>query len=46
MVDFVVETLSEIDHDDVTTDDTDETSAGNQDLIRKRRELLDGKLST
>ena len=46
MVDFVVETLSEIDHNDVTTDDTDETCACNQDLIRKRRELLDGKLST
>ena len=46
MVDFVVETLSEIDHNDVTTDDTDETSAGNQDFIRKRRELLDGQLST
>ena len=35
MVDFAVEPLSEIDHNDVTTDGTDETSAGNQDLIRK-----------
>ena len=45
--DFVVETLSEIDHNDVTTDDTtDEAPASNQDIIRKRRVLLDGKLTT
>ena len=45
MDDFVIDTLSEIDHNDVTTDDTDEVSASNQDIMRKRRELLDGKRS-
>ena len=43
MDDFVIDTLSEIDHNDVTTDDTKEVSASNQDIMRKRRELLDGK---
>ena len=46
MEDFVVETLSEIDYNDATTDITDEAFGSNQNIITKRRELLDGKLST
>ena len=46
MVDFLVETLSEIDHNDVTTDNTDEKSASNQDLIRKRAHTNMSKTAT